>query len=224
MGRLLLPFIAILMVITIALIVWLSRTPRDSAANPTVTAKFCPETFEGESTTRLQAVLPTDSGMHAIWDPSAYADICGYETWEKQVLETKDNERHVRAGHFVPLYVHADGSPAIEIRVGRADAPSALADAESAWVTASSEEYLFVSKGTANVSGIEYIGGKRDPAIRSLALPTGRWRVKVHLLEAPESVRSQNGLYPPDLLVLANPETAAHGPYRQSEETFDRLP
>ena len=44
--------------------------------------------------------------------------ICDYDSWEKELLDNSDLVRHIRGGRFVPIYVHTDGTPVIELRVG----------------------------------------------------------------------------------------------------------
>lgn len=199
------------------------RLRRKGATAVSVAAADCNGTFQGVVGNPFRAISLTDSGMHAIWSPPEFAQICDYASWEKQLLETADIERHIRAGAMIPLYLHADGVVAVEIRVGSAAAPVVLTEKENSWVVATSEDYLFVSQGIANLSGIEYIDGSTDPSVKSVQLAPGRYTAKIHLLEAPVSERTPDNLYPPDFLVLMHPE-AGQPVYRTSEDTFTALP
>lgn len=88
---------------------------------------------------------------------------------------------------------------------------------------ARSEEYLFVSRGVVNVSGIEYISASPTADVQGLRLPRGRWVAQVHYLEWPEDLY-KGKRSPPDFLVLLNPEEERGKTYRVSVETFDRNP
>lgn len=208
-----------------ALACWLiyASWPKASSADGAAGHTACASRFSS-SDTSLRAVLPTDAGLHMVWTPSAFAHICDYDAWEKELLEDSSLERHIAAGRLVPLNLHSDGAPAIELRVETGSPDTPLPASEQAWVRATSEPYLLVSEGVVNVSGIEYMGGSADGAIRSIALPAGRWLARVSYLEAPDAARSTDQLYPPDLLVRLWPEPLQPGTYRQSVETFDELP
>ena len=69
--------------------------------------------------TRLRRAYATDSGMYAIWEPTAFSGVHDYATWEEQLLNDPDIERHIGAGHFVPINVHSDGISEIEVRIRR---------------------------------------------------------------------------------------------------------
>lgn len=207
-------------ILFIALALALSGCDRGSTNSSSKSAE-CPGTPEVEVGDSLTAALPTDAGMHALWDPEAFSDICSIASWEDQVLEDRDIERHIAAGRFVPIYVHSDGAPAIELRVGTSSETAALRPEEERWHVSSSQPYLFVSHGSVTLSGLEYIHGDFEGPLRTLELPSGRWKVKIHYLSAEGEERSSDNMYPPDFLVTLNPEKTQNT-YRTSVETFDR--
>jgi len=167
----------------------------------------------------LRAVLPTDSGMHALWDPEAFRSVCSFETWEQALLKKDGIRRHIQAGAFVPIYVHSDGSPLIEVRVGTATGPAAY-DQASAKILRRSGAYLFKSEGALAVSGIEYIGGEPKESARALKLPPGRWSVVILEVEAIAGTPKDIAKTIPDFVALVNPEPVSTPTYRQTEETF----
>ncbi len=191
-----------------------STAQRQSKVVESCSPQFLPETGNVH-----RAVLGTDSGMHGVWNPKALANICGYETWAANFLDNSDIVQLIQAGSFVPLYVHSDGAPLIEVRIGTSEERPTLSDEEQRILEAKSDQYLFVSDGIANVSGIEYIQGFEDPGIMSIKLDAGHWKIEVALLDvekAPAEARDEI----PDLIVLATPADGSNSMYRQSVETF----
>lgn len=168
--------------------------------------------------TSLRRVFITDAGMHGVWDPVAFRQL-DEQSWQRHFVENAAIEAHIRRGAFVPIYVHSDGGPVIELRVAAAGAPARLSAREQGWVTARSEPYLFVSQGTAKVSGIEYIGGTDAPEAAGLRVPPGRWQAVVHELEWPEKIFDTKTLYPPDFIVTLEP-APEKARFRTSVETF----
>lgn len=166
----------------------------------------------------LRRVYVTDAGMHGLWSPEAYRDV-GEHNWQAHFTENSSIEAHIARGEFVPIYVHSDGAPVIEVRVDSDAVPARLTEQERSWVKVASDPYLFVSNCRANVSGIEYIGGQPTVEVSSIAVPPGRWRAVVHLLSWPENSYDEKTRYPPDFIVTLTPETGATV-YRQVTETF----
>lgn len=168
------------------------------------------------STRRL--TLVTGAGMCGLWRPSAYAEV-DETNWGQHFVANEAIERHVARGEFVPLYLHADGAFAVELRVARSGATDLLTRGERKRVRAVSDPYLFVSEGVVNASGIEHVR-RRPPEdmVGSISLPNGRWTVVVYLMSD-----ADEGLPPgeafPDFIVTFGPEA---GPiaYRTSVETF----
>jgi hypothetical protein len=168
----------------------------------------------------LRGAYVTDSGMHGLWSRTAYADV-DYGNWAEHFIDQASLGAHIAKGDFVPVYVHSDGVPVIELRSGRAGAPAALSGEERGRVRARSDPYLFVSDGAVNVSGIEYVNGDPDPYVGAMRLPEGRWTAVVYFLEWPESRSGEAGSHPPDFVVTLNPEVGSPR-YRRSVETFSR--
>ncbi|HEY0682601.1 MAG TPA: hypothetical protein VGD45_09730 [Steroidobacter sp.] len=156
--------------------------------------------------------------MHGLWSPEAFRNV-GEHNWEAHFIENASIEAHIKKGEFVPIYVHSDGAPVIDVRVGSKESSAGLSEQEKGWLKAASDPYLFISNGVANVSGIEYIGGQLTGAVACIRVPPGRWQVVVHLLSWPESSYNKETRYPPDFIVTLNPETAGVS-YRQVTETF----
>lgn len=193
-----------------------TRQPVEEAPFPN-----CPGSFKASGEAGIKAVLPTDSGMHGLWDPSAFGQVCTFKQWEKLFVENPAIERSIAAGSFVPIYVHSDGAPMFEVRVGSANAPSTISDKELPMVRQKSQSYLFVSHGLLSLSGIEYIHGFQDAhAISTIELPQGRWVAQVVELEAPQDANGKPTSDVPDLLILLNPEGQTPAAYRRSVETF----
>ena len=156
--------------------------------------------------------------MHGLWSPDACREV-GEQNWGKHFVENAAIEAHIQRGEFVPIYVHSDGAPVIETRVGSKGSPAALTEQEKKWLKTKSEPYLFVSHGVANISGIEYIGGEPTAAVAGIRVAPGRWQVTVYLLQWPEETFDKKTNYPPDFLVTLNPDDTKLS-YRQSVETF----
>ena len=170
----------------------------------------------------IRATLPTDAGMHGVWDPHAFKQVCSPDAWEERFLENQTIEALIRLGNFVPIYVHSDGTPLISVRIARNGTPAVLADAEAPHVQNRSDEYLFVSQGVLAVSGIEYIGGLASPGeVKMTPLEPGRWSVRVFELIAPPGPDGKPAAEIADFVVLVNPESSPTTRYRASVETFN---
>ncbi|MFC3550774.1 hypothetical protein ACFOLC_07045 [Lysobacter cavernae] len=164
-------------------------------------------------------MLPTDAGMHGLWDPHSFADVCTRARWEARFMENSSIERSIANGSFVPIYVHTDGSPMIEVRTGLGGAAAALTPIEQDRVVRTSRPYLFRSQGLLSLSGIEYISGMQDAASRTIALAPGKWTVRIMDLRA--DVPGQDPETVPDFVALINPESIGAVDYARSVETFD---
>ena len=162
-------------------------------------------------------VLGTDSGMHAMWDRAHFSEIRDYPSWERELLEDDDIERHIAAGHLVPINIGHDGAFHITVRAERASMP-ALEEHEQARVLVQSEPYRFQSLGHVDVSGIEHVG--EDPDVRTVAsldFAAGDYEARVHLLDWDDRPVSERG---PDFIVLVGPPST--GPFRRTVRTFER--
>jgi hypothetical protein len=182
--------------------------------------KDCLSKLAATDSIDIRAALPTDSGMHGIWSPQAFKDVCSLEAWETRFIENRDIEASIKVGSFVPIYVHSDGTPLISVRLARSGTPATLASVEEQYLQKRSDEYLFVSQGMLAVSGIEYIGGLAPKATRIIPLQSGRWSVRVFELAAPRGPEGKASPDIPDFVVLVNPESSPTPKYRESVETF----
>lgn len=166
----------------------------------------------------MARVLATDAGMHVVWDRAYFAEVRDYATWEAELLDDSDIERHIAAGHLVPINISSDGGFAIKLRWDEATLPS-LTDDESRRIVVASDPYRFLSAGRLEVSGIEYV--HRDPDTRSVAsasLAAGEYEARVHLLDWDD--RAERTDDHPDFIVLLGP--TARSEFRTSVSTFDR--
>lgn len=173
-----------------------------------------------------RGVYPTDSGMHCLWDQSAFASVNDYDSWASELLEDTDIARHIAAGHYVPISIGSDGAMEIEVRLGTPDSPAALMDRESKYLVVKSDPYRLHSTGAAGVCGIEYVAMPPSSDVGSIALQPGDYAVTVHLIAWDEEpgMQTDDGPAPgalSDYVVLINPATPGTQ-FRTSIETFDR--
>ena len=192
------------------------RSPQADASNG------CPAEWKPEAGTRLVASLPTDSGMHGLWNPEAFKAVCDFDTWARNFVEERDIRRHIAAGAFVPIYVHSDGAPLIDVRVGSAQAPATYEPVAQARVERRSQPYLLVSSGMVGISGIEYINAYSDDGARFLKLPAGRWVAEILEVEPQEGLDKELADKVPNFVVLLNPEPAQRPDYSQDVDTFSQ--
>lgn len=173
-----------------------------------------------------RGIYPTDAGMHCLWDQAAFAGIGDYDSWAKELLDDKDIERHIRAGHFVPLNISSDGAMEIEVRTGTTHVPAQLTARESQYRIVGSEPYFLNPSGPVGVSGIEHVAGSPSNGIGSIPLPAGAYAVTIHLIAWDEEpgMQTDDGPAPgalPDYVVLINPASPA-AQFRTSASTFAR--
>jgi hypothetical protein len=174
----------------------------------------------------LRRVFATDSGMLALWEPQRFRGITDYDTWERELLEDADIRRNIQEGAFVPLNIHADGAYDCMIRTGTVSEPAALSDRELRYLALSSEPYLFRSKGTLAISGLEHIGGSPGEAASLVPLISGDWVATVVLIDWGQEpgARAQDGKPAktalPDFTVLLN-FPAGGECYRTKVNTFE---
>ncbi|HYP70882.1 MAG TPA: hypothetical protein VEP93_08335 [Variovorax sp.] len=192
------------------------RGPQADASNG------CAVEWKAQAGTSLVASLPTDSGMHGLWNPEAFKAVCDFDAWAHNFVEERDIQRHIAAGAFVPIYVHADGAPLIDLRVGSAQAPAVFDPGTQARVERRSRPYLLVSNGMVGVSGIEYINAYSDEGARFLNLPAGRWVAQVLEVEPQDGLDKQLADKVPNFVVLLNPEPAQRPDYSQDVDTFSQ--
>lgn len=113
-------------------------------------------TTEG-AITETTFLAATDAGMRALWNPARFTGITDYETWENALLEDDDITQRIRAGELVPVYIGSDGAFQFLVRIGTASQAPALTSRERQYLLVSSQPYLYLSDGTARLTGIEHI-------------------------------------------------------------------
>jgi hypothetical protein len=170
----------------------------------------------------------TDAGMHALWNPSRFTGITDYASWEDALLEDDDIIQRVRAGELVPVNIGADGAFEFLVRVGTASQDPALTSRERRHLLVSSQSYLYLSDGTAHLTGIEHICADPGPATPALTVPAGPSAVTVHLIDwgAEPGARDHQGKPAsgalPDFVVLVSPESSTGNSHRARLQTFSR--
>lgn len=175
----------------------------------------------------FSAVASTSAGMCALWQPEHFWDVVDVDDWDDKVGEDESLLAAMAEGAFVPLNVGGDGAFQVLVRYPE-ESGGGLTAREARYRLVSSDEYLFVSRGLAVVGGLEAVGGTlADPSLE-IPLTSGRYAVKVHLIDwkadsdsiGADGKPNDNAL--PDLVVEVAPETSTARQYRASVETFDR--
>ncbi|HEV2886276.1 MAG TPA: hypothetical protein VGX49_05140 [Jatrophihabitans sp.] len=180
----------------------------------------------------------TDSGAGLLWDAAAFSGVNDYDSWSEQLEEEADIQRHLEAGHIVPLNILQDMTAGFVVRTGRAGGrvrkavDAGLTERERKYlVTSSGQPYLFVSTGRAYVSGLEHVSGSVKNGERFLTpvdIPASRWACMVYLIdwEAEPGMVVNDRPHPdalPDFVVTVNP-AASGRTYRTDFESFDPTP
>ena len=163
------------------------------------------------------ADLATDAGMHLLWGREHFPGVVDHDTWESELLDDEDIERHIAAGHVVPIYIHADGVYAFTLRL---ESDARLTPDEQKHVRRASGPYRFVSLGHADLSGLEAIEASvaTDGSVVSAPLAPAEYSVQVLQMDYGK-VRNRTDEHP-DFIVLVEPATPGTS-YRLSVETFD---
>jgi len=183
---------------------------------------------DASAVTQTSVLAATDAGMHTLWNPSRFTSITSYETWEDALLEDDDITAHVRAGELVPINIGGDGAFQFLVRVGTQGHAPELTSRESQHLLASSQPYLYLSDGSAFLTGIEHIRADPGPGALALTIPAGPNAVTIHLIDrdsepgAGEAHGQAASEALPDFAVLINPASTTGGPYRTRLQTFDR--
>ena len=172
-------------------------------------------------------VAATDAGMHVLWNPSHFTDVTDYETWESALLEDDDIIRRIEAGELVPINIGSDGAFQFLVRVGAVGRAPVLTRRERQYLVVSSQPYLYLSDGTARLTGVERVCADPGPAAPALTVPAGPSAVTVHLIawdDEPGAKDAQGQPVPgalPDFIVLIGPEDMTYRPFRTRLQTFD---
>ncbi|MGH2381124.1 MAG: hypothetical protein ACRDG7_07870 [Candidatus Limnocylindria bacterium] len=166
-------------------------------------------------------VARTDAGMLAVWCPSYFRDVDGYEAWEARVNERLAEA--ITAGELVPVNIQSDGAFGVRVAVD----PEDLTERERRYALLTSEPYLLaVSGGALCLSGIEGFGDDDRAALR-VEPPDGRYAIRKTIVAWDEEpgARGADGSPTdgalPDFVVRVSPERSPEW-YRAYELTFDQ--
>ena len=176
----------------------------------------------------LKGVYGTDSGMLVIWRRDSFREVVDYDSWERELLDDSDIERHIRAGAITPINIHSDGAFACEVRFSTDHVPASLSERERRFLAVSSPPYKFHSTGELLISGIEYVEKEPGRNVGILKLPPGDYVTEVHLIawdEEPDMKQKDgkpSALAMPDFVVLLNPAHSSGDGFRNSVETFEK--
>lgn len=170
--------------------------------------------------------LSTDAGMHALWAPEPFADVHDHDTWDTELGENADIQRHVVAGNLVPINIGSDGAAAFIVRVGDRGEPARLSERETRYLLVSSQPYLLTTRGHAFVSGIEHVAvdASQGPT-HAIHVANGKHSVTIHLIDwkaEPDATRDDGTPVDhalPDFVILINPADHATN-YRKNLTTF----
>ncbi|MFI8069491.1 hypothetical protein ACIF85_12005 [Streptomyces sp. NPDC086033] len=174
------------------------------------------------------STVATDAGMLALWDPQSFTGIVDHDTWDPQLGEDEDVERHIRTGSLVPINIRSDGAFGVLVRVGGPDRPGRLTERESRHRLVRSAAYSFCSSGQVWLSGIEAVGAEAWPGTVQFDLPVGRYAVVIHLIAWEDEAGSVNEdgtpsvTALPDFVALVSPAGSEQDRFRTDVETFDR--
>ena len=176
---------------------------------------------------QLRRTLITGSAAFGVWDSQHFSAVHDYETWEAELLEEEDIERHIAAGHFVPITIYSDGAFEFEVRVGVGEARSSLNSRERQHLIASSEPYLFRSAGELNISGIEFVEATPEEQVGQLQIIAGEYDIIVHhnAWENEPGAKDAQGQPSPealaDFVVLVNKSDGTVQNYQTEFNTFE---
>jgi hypothetical protein len=173
-----------------------------------------PQAAVGVDGNRLHDVYVTDAGLLCLWDPEAFSEVHDFDSWMDELLNESDIQRHLDAGHFVPIRTYSDGVYEIDVRVGSFDSREDLSERERTYLIDTSTAYRFVSQGTLAVSGIEYVNAVPDEEVGVLNLVPGEYSIIVNRIaweEEPGMVDDEGYALEealPDFVILVNPISA----------------
>lgn len=164
--------------------------------------------------------VSTDAGLLALWCGSAFADVDGYDTWERRVNERLSDA--IQSGVLVPIGIQGDGAFGVRVAVF----PDIATERETRYTVVTSEPYLLEADGgPVFLSGIEAVGDGRSRPV-TVSLLQGRYAVRVSIVAWDEEpgARGSDGLPGPnamaDFLVTIVPSDG-NETFRTTEITFD---
>jgi hypothetical protein len=173
----------------------------------------------------VSQLVYTGAGMFGLWQPERFDAVASLDEWEDQVADDTALSAHILEGAFVPINILADGAFQIAVRGGRG--ANDLSERERRVRLVSSDAYLLVSKGRVLLGGIEAVGRYSGAPSVPIYLPTGRYSVRIHLIDwkaelgaaGPDGHPTESALS--DFVVQISPESG-RGPFRTNTVTFDR--
>ena len=120
--------------------------------------------------------VATDAGTLALWRGSAFADVDGYDAWERRVNERLDEA--IQSGELVPVGIQGDGAFGVRVAV----APDTATERETRYTVVTSQPYLLVSDGgPVHLSGMEAVGVEASSPI-TVSLPEGHYAVRASIV------------------------------------------
>jgi hypothetical protein len=170
----------------------------------------------------VSRVVRTNAGMCAVWQPEAF-EFDEFEDWEDWATVDQNLVDSAVDGLFVPVNVSGDGVFQVAVRWGK---DASLTESEQRCLLASSDPYLFLSKGWFVFGGLEDVGDREFTSAKKISLAAGRYAAAVHLIDwkmDPASVDAtgrptESAL--PDFVVIIG--SASDGPFRVKTRTFER--
>lgn len=168
----------------------------------------------------------TRVGVLCLWDHAAFAHISDWLTWEQELLEDWDIERHIQLGNLVPVTTNSPGSYHLMARAGTETVPASLSKREQTYLLYTSTPYRLKTKGVVCLGALEDVGGESPPQGCMLQIPPGEYQVTVHWIrwDHEPGAQTMEGLPAPgalpDFLLLINPlKTGTQ--FRSCLQTFD---
>jgi len=160
--------------------------------------------------------------MCAVWQPQAFS-FDDFEGWEDWATEDGRLGEPISSGIFVPINVGGGGVFQIIVRWG---AGAGLTEPERQCLVASSDPYLFISRGCLALGGLEDCGNVESGSSSFVEVADGRYSVRIDLIDWKADPRSldssgrptKNAL--PDFVVSLGPGSS--GSYRTTVNTFER--
>ena len=170
----------------------------------------------------MKRLFQTDSGMLCIWDYNSFKHINDYDSWDKELCEDEDIQKHINSSKFVPLNL-GDGAFDVEIRFTE---PS-FSDREREYLLVPSQPYKIVSDGQLCISGLEHVCGDLDDNIANLSIKPGEYIAQINLIDwnqepgATDSDGNPTDKALPDMIIFIYNDHSINE-FRKDIETFRR--
>jgi hypothetical protein len=167
----------------------------------------------------------SSTGMFALWQPENFRTIDRQDmsTWENELIEDLDIERHIGVGAFVPITLSFDGSFNFSFSFGE------LTARELRYAKLISDKYSLMSHGEVMLSGLEDISGEIYSSVTRLILEGGMYQVRVYLIAwylesgyTQDGAESLPGVLPDFIVQIQKSDSDDQDSFRTSAETFDQ--